>query len=166
MDCEIDRRMNERELRRIPSSCAIRHTSALACAAALCWCALAGCKDSPGPTAAAQPSREEQAPPAPAPALAPAPDPVPTTDPCARMCEHTVAMHCGSETECMMACRQMQASLSCQDEMHTVLECMGNQPRTSWECTPQATLALKDGLCDREQQAFALCAQGEQQGGG
>ena len=58
----------------------------------------------------------------------------------------------------------VQASLNCQDEMQTVLECMSAQPRASWECSPHGTLALKEGLCNPEQQAFALCAQASQPG--
>lgn len=80
---------------------------------------------------------------------------------CEGMCERTVSLGCGSRDACMANCVSMleaEADL-CAEHMQAFLACALSRPSGDWECTQDKVAAVKDGVCDKEQNAFVTCAQ-------
>ena len=149
----------------------------------LLWCA--ACSDVAGEqaaSAAATLTSAEQAPAAPKPNEAPSADqptqdstPKPATEPhaaqkpgagepsveakqqCAGICSRSTELKCAQAAQCETMCLQSMVDATCTEQMAVATGCMLKHPASSWECTEDGVAAIKDGLCDKEQGAFADC---------
>jgi hypothetical protein len=133
------------------------------------------------PAVAAQPVTAPAADPAsePAPAAEPAkPEPAPTSAPakpgpsadapavtnptanavCTQVCDRTEKLHCGPLEACMAACAAASDGSVCPAEMSKLMSCALKQPAEHWECSDEGVAAIRDGYCDKEQEAFMSCA--------
>jgi len=61
----------------------------------------------------------------------------------------------------MTNCAAMLADKLCPEHMQAFMTCALSKPERDWECTPDQVAAVKDGVCDREQRDFIMCAQRE-----
>lgn len=78
---------------------------------------------------------------------------------CAGMCDRTVSLGCGPRQACVENCTQMLADDLCPDRMRAFLTCALAHADKDWECGPDQAATLRDGVCEREQRAFFVCAQ-------
>ena len=81
---------------------------------------------------------------------------------CQKVCATTGALKCTMDNpaSCQSDCEAAAKVVpKCQSQLEAFIKCSANQPQSSWEC--QADKAeLKDGFCDPEGEAAALCVLG------
>src|SRR5262249_19326583 len=80
-------------------------------------------------------------------------------DACEPICRHPRALRCPNPSQCLTACREMQASSVCRAQIHSFLDCLLKQPTEHWECDEDGIGSIQDGYCDAEQAAVATCVQ-------
>ncbi len=106
---------------------------------------------------------------APTPASAPAPvslssrpsEGTVAAEPAARACKVTCAvakeLGCARAADCATTCVEMWNAPACREPVRAALECFAAEPASRWECDEEGQAAIRDGYCDREQQAAARC---------
>jgi len=79
----------------------------------------------------------------------------------ARACQVACAvareLGCARAADCAATCVEMWNAPACREPVRAALECFAAEPASRWECDEEGQAAIRDGYCDREQQAAARC---------
>jgi hypothetical protein len=76
---------------------------------------------------------------------------------CSALCSQTASLGCSNHSACVPACQRSFDLPVCPAEVTAFLMCANTVGVEAWECSEQGTPALKDGQCDREQEAVIAC---------
>jgi hypothetical protein len=76
---------------------------------------------------------------------------------CSELCKKTAQLGCSNHSACVPACQRSFDLPLCPAEVTAFLVCANMGGVEAWECSDQGTPALKDGQCDREQEAVIAC---------
>ena len=82
---------------------------------------------------------------------------------CRQICDRSRRLQCAKTDKCMPNCLAMAKATPCSSEMHTLYECLKEQPIQNWECAPDGVAAIRDGFCDAEQGRTVACMQAKMQ---
>ena len=81
------------------------------------------------------------------------------TSDCAKLCATTNALKSAMDNPatCQSQCEALPGQVpKCKDQFEAVIKCSAAQPQSNFECK-DGEAELKDGACDAEGQAAALC---------
>jgi hypothetical protein len=78
---------------------------------------------------------------------------------CDKFCTTANSLKCpNTPMNCVAACQQLITAVpKCQTQLEAVVNCSANQPVSNWECAADGEAEIKDGFCDPEGQAAAIC---------
>jgi len=80
---------------------------------------------------------------------------------CQGACNAAAAAKCPNDKDCVAKCEQVVGiSPMCKDKMAALVNCSAGRPGSDWECGADGESELKDGVCDAEGQAAAMCLLG------
>lgn len=57
----------------------------------------------------------------------------------------------------MAACAAANDGAVCPAEMSKLMTCALKHPAERWECSDEGVASIRDGYCDKEQEAFMNC---------
>jgi len=78
---------------------------------------------------------------------------------CQKFCANISGLKCAMDNPgtCQHECEALPTALpQCKAQLEAVIKCSANQPPSNFECK-DGEAELKDGVCDPEGQAAALC---------
>lgn len=76
---------------------------------------------------------------------------------CQTLCNNTEPLKCGDKASCTEGCRHMADIPVCPEKAHGFIACLAREPAAHFECNEAGIPSIKDGFCDKEQQAFVTC---------
>lgn len=76
---------------------------------------------------------------------------------CAAVCGKTSAMPCVDAGTCTTGCAQTYQQPVCRPELDSMLRCSAESPASAFECGAEGAPALKEEVCEAEQEAAANC---------
>lgn len=80
---------------------------------------------------------------------------------CASLCKKTEPLKCPAQSKCDSACLQSFSAPICTAELGQFLACTSESKLAHFACDPDSgNPMLKDGYCDREQEAVVKCLAG------
>jgi len=80
---------------------------------------------------------------------------------CQGACAAAAAAKCPNDKDCVAKCEQVVSiSPTCKDKMAALVNCSAGRPGSDWECGADGESELKDGVCNAEGEAAAMCLLG------
>lgn len=86
-----------------------------------------------------------------------------TQSACDDICGHSQRLHCKHTDECKPQCIAMGSFTPCKDEFVAFYRCLQGKPDSSWECGEDGVAAIREGLCDSEQEKAVGCMEAKMQ---
>lgn len=76
---------------------------------------------------------------------------------CTNICERSRTLKCANVAECQPNCVAMAVGTPCSDEFMRFYGCLVREPVEHWECSEDGIAAIKEGFCNKEQEAAIGC---------
>ena len=80
---------------------------------------------------------------------------------CQTACNTAASLKCPNDSDCVAKCQQLANGVpKCKSQFAAFIKCSAGHPASDWECGPDGKSDLKDGVCDPEGEAAAMCLLG------
>jgi hypothetical protein len=76
---------------------------------------------------------------------------------CSSICERSRTLECEHADECVANCLGAAAGTPCSSEFSAFYGCLLPQPIKAWECADDGVAAIREGICDAEQERVLRC---------
>ena len=76
---------------------------------------------------------------------------------CTSICDRSRTLKCAHVAECQPNCVAMAVGTPCSGAFMSFYACLVREPVEHWECSEDGIAAIKDGFCQKEQEAAVGC---------
>lgn len=82
---------------------------------------------------------------------------------CTSICDRSRTLKCANVAECQPNCLAMAVGTPCSSEFMRFYACLVREPVEHWECSEDGIAAIKEGFCEKEQEAAIACMEAKAQ---
>lgn len=76
---------------------------------------------------------------------------------CTSICQRSSSLHCAHAENCTPNCLAMAVGTPCSAEFSALYRCLAREPAEHWECADDGVAAVREGFCEKEQEAVVGC---------